>query len=536
MADFYISQGTRAKYRPSPDAMNISMDFNASPSGGARGTEVIIPDNASPSVRAAAERYNQLVAGFAEKYGISNYPVRGVRTRSENKRGVPYTIHTEPFFNDDAAMQKAVQANPAEFSALYRTAFGEIPNARLIAPHGVGKDRGASSSVFGDETSYGELMANSLLGQPYSASPQATANTQGAAPMMQQQEEKPRGLLGSLGIQKMEEGAAGETGQRFYQRDSFKDTAAILAQGFGRMGIMGMEEIADDIAKQRTENKARNKTLEYLRGLPNGEELVKLADVAGPKAVAEMVLKSQFETPKTSAKEEQIARLMSTGVPENIAIGIADGRLVVSRDSVTGEATVVDKAQLMSQQDSPTAPVEVAPEGDEPAGKFEGTNVRGALGASGFGSNIINTVADAFGAGQPADKISNAATALESLSITTMLGLSAEFPGRPSNLTREKIEKLTIKPGELALGPDKALNKAQQMVQTIEQSLAAANNVVQGRASPADKAAAEQSIRALTPLLQDYSSLLRQLQPTTPAAVGGVAIRKEVADRLGAYN
>ena len=262
MADLYISPGTRAKYRPSAGAMNISMDFNASPNGGARGTEVVIPNNASPSVRAAAEQYNRLVAGFANKYGITDYPVRGVRTRAENKRGVPHTIHTEPFFNDDEAMQRAVQENPIEFAELYRSAFGGLANARLIAPHGVGKDRGAASSFFGDETSYGELMANSLLGQP----PRATTSTQGSASMMQQQEEeKPRGLLGPLGIQKMEEGAEGETGQRFFQRDSFKDTAAILAQGFGRMGIMGMEEIADDIAKQRTENKARNKTIEYLR-------------------------------------------------------------------------------------------------------------------------------------------------------------------------------------------------------------------------------------------------------------------------------
>ena len=95
-------------------------------------------------------------------------------------------------------------------------------------------------------------------------SPQATTGTQGAAPMMQQ-EQKPRGLLEGFGVQKMEEGAEGEAGQRFYQRDSFKDTAALLAQGFGRMGIMGMEEIADNIAKQRTENKAKNKTVEYLR-------------------------------------------------------------------------------------------------------------------------------------------------------------------------------------------------------------------------------------------------------------------------------
>jgi hypothetical protein len=83
--------------------------------------------------------------------------------------------------------------------------------------------------------------------------------------MMQQEEETPRGFLGGLGIQKMQEGAPGETGQRFYERDSFKDTAALLAQGFGRMGVMGMEEIADGIAKQRTEAKAKNKTVEYLR-------------------------------------------------------------------------------------------------------------------------------------------------------------------------------------------------------------------------------------------------------------------------------
>ncbi len=40
-----------------------------------------------------------------------------------------------------------------------------------------------------------------------------------------------------MGIQKMQEGAEAETGQRFYQHDSFKDTAATLAQGFGRAGV-----------------------------------------------------------------------------------------------------------------------------------------------------------------------------------------------------------------------------------------------------------------------------------------------------------
>ena len=124
----------------------------------------------------------------------------------------------------------------------------------------------------------------------------ATTGTQGAAPMMQ--EEKPRGLLGSLGIQKMEEGAAGETGQRFYNRDSFKDTAAILAQGFGRMGIMGMEEIADSVAKQRTEVKAKNKTMQALMkmGTPQAQAAVEYINAGGDPVSA---LKMAFEKPKS---------------------------------------------------------------------------------------------------------------------------------------------------------------------------------------------------------------------------------------------
>lgn len=78
--------------------------------------------------------------------------------------------------------------------------------------------------------------------------------------------EEPKGLLGSLGIQKMEEGATGETGQRFYKRDSFKDTAATLSQAFASMGSnRGVQAFANNVAGQRTEKKAKNKTIDYLR-------------------------------------------------------------------------------------------------------------------------------------------------------------------------------------------------------------------------------------------------------------------------------
>lgn len=198
-----IMNGTRADYSPS-DGLNISMDFNAVNGGGARGTEVIIPDNASPELRAAAERFNTMVADFASANGIANYPVRGVRTRSENGRGVQNTVHVEPFFNDDMQMQELIRQNPAEFANIYRSAFGGI-DGRLIAPHGVGADRGAASAVFGDETSFGELMLNSLLGEGQApmaqgpltqnalAQPQATA--QPASQPMGQPAAQPQNAL-----------------------------------------------------------------------------------------------------------------------------------------------------------------------------------------------------------------------------------------------------------------------------------------------------------------------------------------------------
>ena len=160
MAGFGLFSGTREQYTPEEGKLNISMDFNAAARGTARGTEVIVPDNASPEVRAAAERYNQMVANFARRHGIEDYPVRGVKTRSENQRGVPFTVHTEPFFNTDLDMQRAILANPEEFASIYTTAFGGLPEARIIAPHGVGKDRGATSEIFGDETSFGEYLAS----------------------------------------------------------------------------------------------------------------------------------------------------------------------------------------------------------------------------------------------------------------------------------------------------------------------------------------------------------------------------------------
>ena len=97
-----------------------------------------------------------------------------------------------------------------------------------------------------------------------------------------------------------------------------------------------------------------------------------------------------------------------------------------------------------------------------------------------------------------------------------MLGLSEEFPGRPSNLTRERIEALTVKPSEITTGPGRALNKARDMVATIQESIDAANAVLLGPHLYAEGQGAGQDGAS------GAGSTLRRLQGT-----GAIACRRE---------
>ena len=123
-------------------------------------------------------------------------------------------------------------------------------------------------------------------------------------------QDKPRGLLGSLGIQKMEEGAEGETGQRFYERDTFKDTAATLAQGFAALGgNQAVQKFAADVAGQRTEAKARNKTVEYLRANGRGD-LADMIDqgLIGGKEAASVLLQQPKDDRTALMKNYEYAK------------------------------------------------------------------------------------------------------------------------------------------------------------------------------------------------------------------------------------
>ena len=118
--------------------------------------------------------------------------------------------------------------------------------------------------------------------------------------MMQQR--RPRGLLENFGIQKMQEGAEGETGQRFYNRDTFKDRLADLAVGFGKMGIMGLDEPAAAVANRRAARRDKNKTIEAIgkMGTPQSEQAIAFLNAGGDPVSA---LKIAFAKPDGKYKQ-----------------------------------------------------------------------------------------------------------------------------------------------------------------------------------------------------------------------------------------
>ena len=140
--------------------------------------------------------------------------------------------------------------------------------------------------------------------------------------------QQPRGLLGSMGIQKMQEGAEGETGQRFYQRDSFKDTAAKMGQAFAALGSNpGVQKFTNDVANQRTETKSRNKTVEYLRanGMGDMASMVEAGDMSAG-GVMSAIMQKRLAGPKDgptfrAATPEEAARYQAASGQIDMATG-----------------------------------------------------------------------------------------------------------------------------------------------------------------------------------------------------------------------
>ncbi len=246
-----------------------------------------------------------------ESQGSGGYSAVGPTTQKGNRAYGKYQVMdfnipawTKKHLGQKLTPEQFLQ-NPEAQDAVFKGEFGSY-----VSNYGNPQDA-ASAWFTGRPMSQGSKRSDILgtTGSGYVNKFNAALGTPNNTESKMIPEEKPRGLLGSLGIQKMEEGAEGEAGQRFFERDTFKDTAARLAQGFAAMGSSpALQKMTADVASQRTEVGAKNKTIEYLRANGRGD----LADAveSGSLGIRDAA-GIMFAQPKETAPYSPIAKLQA---------------------------------------------------------------------------------------------------------------------------------------------------------------------------------------------------------------------------------
>lgn len=235
-----------------------------------------------------------------------------------------------------------------------------------------------------------------------------------------------------------------------------------------------------------------------------------------------------------SAKEEQIARLVSTGdIDRNTAIGIVDGRLAVSRDPITGTAQIVDKATgqiIGAPQQSQSQPGPTQDRAD--AGQSLNTRTPpqdpmddgiprdfgGATGIPGLVDSIKNAGASALGRDLPAPEVENAINTLNALNRDTMVILASGITGRPSNFSMEQIQQFLPTATGIFQGPERTLSRARETRKTIQRDIEATMQVASGEGQfrPQQVAEANQRLLTLRAVAGQWDAIIQGLQSQTP--------------------
>lgn len=226
--------------------------------------------------------------------------------------------------------------------------------------------------------------------------------------------------------------------------------------------------------------------------------------------------------------ERDIALMMELGHSRDTAIEALKVN-VVSRDPVTGEAVILNRitgqpvgglepATPTGNQPTPSAETPV-PEANLSVIPENGADYRGALGAEGAVTGLVNGIVD-FAIGQrPFEEQGRARTALNNVRTRTLTTLATvTVPGRPSNYVMEMFNQNVVQPSVLS-GAGGALDTAEQTLSFLRGMEQENENILQSRVSATARSEAQANLQRLRGLRQDYEILVRNL---APAGAGNV--------------
>jgi hypothetical protein len=215
---------------------------------------------------------------------------------------------------------------------------------------------------------------------------------------------------------------------------------------------------------------------------------------------------------KPSAAEAKLARIMETIDPNTGApFSRNDAIKIMDLYSVAPDGQLIDRRTgSLVRPDSAQQPVASM----EQPGITDFGNPNLAVGPTGIGLGVANIAMDMVGLPFASQNAAQAKVSMSNLATDTMLVLSADFPGRPSNLTREKIESMTIQPNELFQGGQGVALKVKAMRKMVGDALVRADAIATSSSgyTATQRSEAKAAFDRLVPLVNSYKNLEDALQ------------------------
>lgn len=164
------------------------------------------------------------------------------------------------------------------------------------------------------------------------------------------------------------------------------------------------------------------------------------------------------------------------------------------------DTPLIDQSVNLSGFGESTYESKITPEG-----------VQGAYGLLDTAANLASDAADSVGYGTLRPEVQAAQTEIGEKNTSAMLTLVEGYAGRPSNLTREQVQKMLPEPG--TMGNDKALSKARNTRDLIRaQVIEAGQALKSGSLTDAARSDATQFIISATRLHDFYDDLVNKLE------------------------
>lgn len=231
---------------------------------------------------------------------------------------------------------------------------------------------------------------------------------------------------------------------------------------------------------------------------------------------------------RDTAKDQQVARLMETGLDRNTAIAIADGRLVTSRDPITQQAVVLDKATgqpymggsigaqpAMPEQDAGVPPA-IADQWNPSQSQFPATAAE-TFGLQGALASGINTLTDTAGFGPAFPEVQQTQADFNVMREAILNDIASTYGRQPPSWLLKEIRSLTPSAGSPLEGQGGAQAKLNALQRNLASELDATERSLTRTLSPTSRQELEARQAGL---IQGMSRIERALT-AFPAAQGG---------------